>query len=99
MNNFERGQLIIPSNNLEIAFYYDPNNSELFEEIDYRVATDRERITYEKMVMSGLEPFKNYNAYVKSKSKQVDAIHKARTDETNKFRNLVNLHKLKGRDR
>ena len=85
--------------NIEIAFYYNPNNYQLYDDIEYRVATDRERINYEKQIINGFEPLTDYNKYIKSKSNLVSANHKSRSEELSYFRTLTNLHKTKGKEK
>ena len=66
-HKFERGQLIVPNDDLTAAFKYDPENTELLEHVEYRIATSAEFIWHSKNigmtpVDRGLEAYKSANA-------------------------------------
>ena len=98
MNNFELGQLIVPNGILDAAFYYDPYKSELNEGIDYVVATDRERIIFDKHINNGIDQVSNLNTWIKGKNKIASEHHSARNKELNSFRIKMSQFKNRGKE-
>lgn len=67
-NDFENGELIVPEERLNMAFYYDEIQSVLYEDVVYRRATVRERIFYEKTLKSTMGEIKTFEKYKSDKS-------------------------------
>jgi len=74
MNEFKEGQLIVPNNNLHEAFYYWQNEMDLYDKIEYRVATSGERIYYEKNIVNSKESTNTISAYKAKMSTKVSEI-------------------------
>ena len=72
--NFTRGELIVPNDDLQSAFKYDPENTVLYEGATYRVATSAEFIWFSKY--SKLTPMnKGIEEYKKSQGDKVGKIY------------------------
>jgi hypothetical protein len=84
-NIFEIGQLIVPNDILEAAFYH--RHSDVFyDEVIYRVATSSEFIYYCKYIESNVEVQKNINSYIRKNNKVASEHSKARDKELDYFR-------------
>ena len=77
---FQDGQLLIPDNRLAAAFYYYKNEMDLVENVEYRVATTRERIYYEKNIRNSKEAASTVSEYKNAKSAKVSEITNPNTN-------------------
>jgi hypothetical protein len=75
-HNFNRGELIVPNDDIRAAFLYDPFNTELIETIEYRIATSAEFIWWNKN--RHLEPMNGgVESYKKARSNDVGNVYKS----------------------
>lgn len=73
---FKRGELIVPNDDIMAAFRYYPETVELFDGVEYRLATSAETIWLSKnkgmvLVNGGIE------AYKRSQADNVASVYKS----------------------
>ena len=81
-NKFSPGDLVVPNEDLLAAFTYDEHNTELLENVEYRVATSAEFIWFRKN--RGFTPVEGgIETYKRSMQKTVGDVYKSIDNEKN----------------
>jgi hypothetical protein len=73
MIEFKDGQLLIPNNDIHQAFYYFKNQHNLVDGIEYKVATSKQRIYFEKNIKDSKKEITNTQDYKSQQSKKISA--------------------------
>ena len=79
-NKFKTGDLVVPNDDVMAAFRYDPESTELYEEVSYRLATETEYVHYFKN-RGMTEVNGSLDNYKKSVQKEVGDVYKSIENE------------------